>query len=168
MRSLYYSRKIAGVGRRIPIRAGDFDKRVVQADQEVTVFSRQVEDDQMLFHGYGSRNRKTANGFVGLDLVATGSAAGGAGDSIDGDVVLAITDSDGRRVKASTTFTDLETLRESLAENRSDRVIEPAFGDLAGPGRRLEVRVVADAASDGVEIDPTASSGKLVYGLFQG
>lgn len=168
MNELEPNRRLAGSGSKESIRASDLDQDTLKADTEVTVFSEQVADDQLLYHGYGVRDREYAEAFTALDLVASGNGAGTAGDAITGDVVLAVTDSQGRRVLASTTFESLAELRDAAAEARSDRIVEPALAPYAMPGRRLEVRIEADAASDGVEIDPANSSGKLYYGEIQG
>lgn len=165
---LYYDPRLVNQGSKEAIRAGDMDQDTLKQDTEVTVFSETVADDQFLYHGYGARNRDRAEAFVGLDLVASGNGTGTAGDDITGDVVLALTDSQQKRVLASQTFEDLDELRDSLSETRSDRVVEPALAPFARAGRVLEVRIEADAASDGVEIDPDASSGKLYYGEIQG
>jgi hypothetical protein len=159
--------RLAGTGRKETVRAGDFDQDTLKEDTEVTIWRKSVNDDQILFHGFGVQNRDFAEGFVGVDLVASGNGTGSAGDDVTGDVVLAITDSEGKRVLRSTTFESLEELRDSLSETRSDRVIEPAMSPYAEPGRNLEIRIEGDANSDGVEIDPDASTGKLYYGLVQ-
>jgi len=166
-RQLYHDARLAGEGSKESIRAEDFDQDTLKQGTEVTVFSRQVNDDQVLYHGYGSDVRATAEAFVQLELDASGNGTGAAGDAITGDVILAVTDSEGDRVLASRTFEDLDELRDSAAEQRSDRVIEPALAPLARSGRNLEMRVEADASSDGMEIDPTASSGKLYFGKVQ-
>ena len=165
---LSYNSNLAGAGSKETIRAGDLDQDTLKQDTEVTVYQHPVADDQRLYHGYGVRDSRYATGFVGLDLVASGNGAGAVGDAIQGDVILAITDSEGKRVLSSVTFESLEELRDSLAESRSERRVEPAMAPFARPGRNLEIRVDADAASDGVEIDPDASSGKLYYGKIQG
>jgi len=170
-RQLVVDPRAAGLGNKKTIRAGDLDQDDLKAGTEVPVWSKQVNDDQVLYHGYGPENRSAATGFVYLDLVATGDgAATSAGDPIRGDVVLAVTDSEGDRVLASTTFESLEELRDSAGDERTERVIEAAMsaeGDLAGPGRQLEVRIEADDTSDGYEIDPDESDGKLYYGKVQ-
>jgi hypothetical protein len=165
---LYYDGRLVGEGSKESIRANELDQDTVKVDTEVTVFQERVNDDQVLYHGYGDDERNQAEAFVGLDLVASGNGAGTAGDPISGDLVLAITDSEGRRVLASRTFEDLDELRDSLTETRSDRVIEPAQAPVATSGRQLELRVEADADSDGFEIDPDASDGKLYFGEIQG
>jgi len=165
---LYYDERLVGEGSKESIRANEFDQDTVKENTEVTVFSERVNDDQVLYHGYGEDERNRAEGFVALDLVASGNGSATAGDKITGDLVLAITDSEGRRVLAARTFEDLNELRDSLAETRSDRVIEAAQAPVATSGRQLEIRIEADADSDGAEIDPDASSGKLYFGEIQG
>ncbi|QGX95002.1 hypothetical protein EI982_09465 [Haloplanus rallus] len=162
--------RAAGLGNKKTIRAGDLDQDDLKAGTEVTVWQKQVNDDQLLYHGYGPDRRSAASGFVYMDLVASGNGTATAGDDIRGDVVLAVTDSEGDRVLASVTFESLEELRDSANDERTERVIEAAMsaeGDLAGPGRNLEVRIEADDTSDGYEIDPDASTGKLYYGKVQ-
>jgi len=153
----------AGLGSKEPIPAGAMDQDTLKAGSEVTVWSKQVSNDQQLFHGHGPEQREFAEAFVGLDLVASGNGSGNAGDEVKGEVVLAITDSDRKRVKASTTLDTLDQLRDALGEKRTSRILEAAMAPLAKPGRHLEVRMNADPASDGVEIDPSASSGNLYY-----
>jgi hypothetical protein len=159
--------RLAGAGSKESIRSGDLDQDTLKSGTEVTVFSKQVNDDQLLYHGFGPERRSAASGFVFLDLVASGNGTGNAGDKITGDVVLAITDSEGDRVLAATTFESLEELRDSSASDRTERIIESALSPFARSGRQIEVRVEADAASDGVEIDPSASTGKLYFGKVQ-
>jgi hypothetical protein len=155
-------------GSKEPISASDLDQETVKANTEVTVWSKQVNQDQVLFHGHGSHVREVAEAFAYLDLVATGSgAASSAGDPVNGKLVLAITDSDQRRVLRSITFDELDELRDAANENRSERPVEEALAPYGKPGRYLEVRVEADTASDGYEIDPSASSGRLWYTRIQ-
>ena len=150
-------------GDKVPIDAADFDQDTLKAGTEVTVWSRQVAQDEILLHGHGPHQREMAESFVGLDLVASGNGTGTAGDNIQGQVILAITNSDGTRVKADKEFDSLAQLRDALAEPRTDRIVEELMVPYAKPGRNLEVRIRASGASDGVEIDPSASSGNLYY-----
>jgi hypothetical protein len=160
---LYREPDLYDTGSKEPIPASAFDQDTVKAGTEVPVWSKQVGNDQILFHGHGPADREFAEAFVGLDIVASGNGSGGAGDNIQGELVLAITDSDQRRVLASTTFDTLQQLRDALSESRSDRPVENALGPYAKPGRHLEVRINSDPATDGYEIDPSASSGNLYY-----
>jgi hypothetical protein len=145
------------------IDASELDQDTVKAGVEVPVFQKQVAQDEILFHGHGPHRREQAEAFVGLDLVASGNGDGNQGDPIQGDVILAITNSDGTRVKASITFDSLAQLRDSQDEARTDRIVEEALAPYAKPGRNLEVRIDANSGSDGYEIDPSASSGQLYY-----
>ena len=164
---LYREPKLYNRGSKEPISAVDLDTETVKANTEVTIWSKQVNQDQVIFHGHGSHVRDVAEAFAYLDLVATGGGAGGAGDNINGKLVLAITDSDQRRVLSSVTFDELDELPDAASENRSERPVEEAMAPFAKPGRFLEVRVEADAASDGYEVDPSASSGRLWYTRIQ-
>lgn len=153
----------ANAGQKKPIRAGDMDQDTLKAGSEVTVWSKQCSQDQLLFHGHGPPKREFAEAFVGLQLEASGNGAGAVGDDVTGDVVIAIMDSEQKRVLASAVLDSLDQLRESQNESRTDRIVESALGPYAKPGRHLVVRVEADSNSDGVEIDPAASSGNLYY-----
>lgn len=156
--------RAAGVGSKETVRAGDLDGKTLSAGEEITVWTEDVNQDQLLYHGFGVRARDFAEAFVGLDIVNS------AGNPVDGDIVIAVENSEGDRTLASTTFESIEELRDSLNETRSDRVVEAAHtaeGNLAGPGRQLAIYVVADAGSDGDTIDPDASSGKMYYGKVQ-
>ncbi len=150
-------------GSKEPIPAGVMDQVELKQNTEVTVWSKQVGNDQILFHGHGRSQREYAEGFVGLDLVASGNGSGTAGEAIYGEVILAITDSDQKRVLASTTLDTLSQLADALDQERTARIVEMAMAPYANPGRHLEVRVNADPSSDGVEIDPADSSGNLYY-----
>lgn len=150
-------------GDKEPIPAGELSAESVKADTEVTVWEKQVGQDQRLLHGHGPREKSYAEAFVALDLVASGNGTGTAGDDIDGKLVLAITDSDQRRVLASTTFESLGQLRAAANQDRTDQIVEDILGPYAKPGRHLEIRVEATPGSDGVEIDPAASTGNLYY-----
>jgi hypothetical protein len=155
--------RLYGVGDKEPIPAGQFDQDTLKAGTEVVLWSKQVGNDQRLFHGHGREDREYAEAFVGLDLVASGNGTGTDGDKIQGELVLRITDSDQRRVLASMTLDTLQQLRDSLAESRTDRIIEAALAPFARPGRHIEVAVDADPGSDGAEVDPADSTGTLYY-----
>lgn len=144
-------------GDKEPIPAGEFYETTVKSQTEVTVWDKKVNQDQVLFHGHGPADREFAEAFVNLDLQSKNNGA------INGKVVLAITDSDQRRVLASTTFDSLEQLRAASNESRTNQIVEDALGPYANPGRYLEVRVEAVPGSDGNEIDASASSGQLYY-----
>jgi PHD/YefM family antitoxin component YafN of YafNO toxin-antitoxin module len=145
--------------------ASDLEQTEVRAGTEVTVWSRQINNDERGFHGYGPYERSEAESFAGLDVVASGNGAGTADEDINGTVILAITNSNQNRVLASTSFKSLNQLRDALQERRTDRIRQPSMAPYAKPGRHLEVRIDADAASDGYEIDPSGSSGQLHYAI---
>ncbi len=150
-------------GDKEPIEAGDLNQVTLKEGTEVTVWSRQCANDEILMHGHGSHLDSVAEAYVGLDVVASGNGALNAGDNINGKVVLAITNSDGTRVLADTTFDSLSQLRAALAQDRTERIIEELLTPYAKPGRNLEIRVRATSASDGAEVDPAASSGTMYY-----
>jgi hypothetical protein len=164
-RTLVEDRTLYSKGSKEPIAAGDLEKTTIPAGRETTVWAKQVGQDQLLWHGNGPEQREFATAFIGLDLVATGNGNGDGtdGDAIQGDVILAITDSDQRRVLASVTLDTLAQLRDALDESRTDRIVEAALGPYAKPGRHLEVRIDGNASSDGYELDPVDSTGNLYY-----
>ncbi|WP_336359054.1 hypothetical protein [Haloarcula sp. CGMCC 1.6347] len=152
------------IGNKKSIPASAMDQKTVVAGTEITVFAKQVAQDEILMHGHGSHLREIAQAFIGLDVVATGNGeASSAGDPVQGDVVLAITNSDQTRVLADVELDSLSQLRDSLSESRTDRIVEELLTPYAKPGRHIEVRLRADSGSDGYEIDPSASSGQLYY-----
>jgi hypothetical protein len=150
-------------GNKKPIKASAMDQKTVVVGTEITVWAKQVAQDEILLHGHGSHLRDIAEAFIGLDMVASGNGAGRAGHPIEGDVVLAITNSDQTRVLADVALDSLSQLRDSLSESRTERIIEELLAPYAKPGRHLEVRIRADSGSDGYEVDPSASSGQLYY-----
>lgn len=160
---LQYDQRAADVGSKETIRPGEFSAKTLSAGEEITVWTEEVNQDQLLYHGYGVRAREFAEAFVGLDV------QNAAGNDVTGDLHIAVEDSEGNEL-AETTFDDLDELRDSQAESRSDRIVEPAHtaeGNLAGAGRQLAIYLEADANSDGDEVDPGASSGKMYYGKVQ-
>lgn len=150
-------------GDKHPVGAGDLDQDTVKVDTEVTVFQEEILEGEVAWFGAGSHEREVAEAFIFASLVASGAGAGTAGDPITGDLMAVITDSRGKRVLAETTVDSLGELADAEADSRTDRPIQEALGPYAKPGRHLEFRVVADAASDGMEIDPAASSARLYY-----
>lgn len=150
-------------GQKRPVPASALQQTTVHAGKETTIWARKCQQDEALWWGHGPHERDRATAFVGLDLVASGNGTGAAGDAVNGEVVLAITDSRQNRVKASVTFESVAQLRDALQEDRTNRLIMEAMAPYAKPGRHLEIRLNADAGSDGVEIDPAASSGTLYH-----
>jgi len=163
MSKLGHSRRLAMVGDQRPIGASALDDDTVKQETEVTVWSKQVGQDELLFWGHGSQSRRDARAkFAYADLDASGNGAGAAGDPITGELVLAITDSDQRRVLVDYTLGDLE----ELADAASERPVMYALAPFAKPGRHIEIRVRADADSDDYEIDSANSSARLWYSVL--
>lgn len=152
-------------GDKRPVVAGDLDADTMKAGTEVTVWDKQVPDDKIGFFGAGPHQKTIAEAFIGLDVVASGAGTATAGDAIEGELIAAVVDSEQRRVLASTTVDSLGQLRDALSEERTDRPVLEALAPYAKPGRYLEFRIRATSASDGNEIDPSASSGTLYYSL---
>ena len=152
--------ELVGVGEPKPLNAGDLSNVTLKAGTEVTVYSKQVPNDKLLFWGHGGKNRQAADTrFAFADLVATGAGSGTDGDAILGDLILAITDSDQNRVLASWTLDQLGELADARQDDRTDRPVNYALAPYAKPGRHIEIRIQASAASDGVELDNTENPG---------
>lgn len=145
------------------INAGDLDQETLKAGTEVTVWSQQVPGDKVAWWGHGVEQRDYAKAFTFLDLVASGNGTGTAGDAIEGNLVAVYTDSQQERVLAETTVDALGELADAKDDKRTDRPIFEAHGPHAKSDRYLELRVVAASGSDGVEVDPSASSGRTYY-----
>ncbi|WP_338905236.1 hypothetical protein [Salinibaculum marinum] len=143
--------------------AADLDQDTLKAGTEVTVWSQKVPDDKVLFWGHGRAQREYADAFVFAELLASGNGTGTAGDELSGELVLAITDSQQRRVLASTVFDTLGELADAKADDRTNRPIMAALAPYAKPGRHIEIRIRAASGSDGKELDPSASSARLYY-----
>lgn len=150
-------------GQKRSVTAAALEKRTLTAGQENTVWAKQVQQDKKLFGGHGRSVRDYAEAFIHAKLVASGNGDGTAGDIIDGDLVIAITDSDQRRVLESHTVGNLGDLADAVDDSRTDRPVMAALAPFAKPGRHLEFRILPDAGSDGVELDPDASDARLYY-----
>ena len=150
-------------GQKRSVVASQLDQVTLKAGQENTIWAKQVAQDKKLFPGHGPQVRDYAKAFIHAKLVASGSGTGTAGDIIDGDLIVAITDSDQRRVLASFVVGNLGDLADALNSDRTDRPIMAAIAPFAKPGRHLEFRVFPDAGSDGVEVDPANSDARLYY-----
>lgn len=152
--------RLVDVGDPKPLNADDLQNVTVKAGTEVTIYSKQVPNDKLLFWGSGGKNRRGADTkFTFADLVATGSGAGNDGDAITGDLIVAITDSDQNRVLASYTLGDLGELADARQDARTERPVNFALAPYAKPGRYIELRVQAKASSDGYELDNTEAPG---------
>lgn len=149
------ARQIASAGTSRTIREGDLDNATtLQEDQEITIWSKQVPADKVYAHGAGSDNRQQGrDAFMYAKLHATGSGTGSADDAITGDLVAVITDSEQRDVHARYELGDLTSLADAQSENLTERPMQPVVVPIAREDQHLELRVIADANSDGVELD---------------
>lgn len=143
--------------------AEDFEQETVKADTEVTVWEKEVANDKIAWFGHGSHVREIAEAFAYCNLVASGNGAGAAGNAIEGELVLAVVDSEQRRVLRDVTLDNLGELADAENDERTERPVMEALAPYAKPGRYLELRVVSTSSSDGYEIDPSASSSRLYY-----
>jgi hypothetical protein len=128
------------------------------AGNEVTVYAEQVPADKVYHWGYGTPDRDGMSSFVYADL------QNGNGNAISGQLVLAVTDSTQEDVLAKRYFESLEDLRAAQSDERTERILMPEMQPAAGEDRHLELRVVADAGSDGDTYDPANSTINLNYG----
>ena len=155
-----FARGLVGIGDPKPLNADDLDNVTVKAGSEVTIYSKQVNNDKVLFWGHGGKDRRSADTkFRFADLVATGNGQGADGDSITGDLIAAITDSDQNRVLRSVTLGDLGELADAADDDRTERPVMFALAPYAKPGRYIELRVRAKPSSDGYELDNTENAG---------
>lgn len=161
VRSLRTKKGLYELGDRRTIRAGQLSDEVLRAGNDITVFREKVPSDKQFWWGHGGESRTSGNTVHTKGDVVR--AADGA--SIDGEVVLAITDSDGDPL-AKRTYADLESLREAINESRSERPMMAAMGPAAGSDRYIELRINADAANDSDTVDSAASTLKLFYTAF--
>lgn len=160
MAEMHYNAGLAQRGNARPLNADDLDAATLKADSEVTVYSKQVKNDKVLFWGHGGKDRRAADTkFMFGDLVASGNGTGVAGDAIAGELIAAITDSDQNRVKAWVTLGDLSELSDARTDDRTERPVMFALAPFALPGRYIELRVRASSSSDGVEVDNTEDPG---------
>lgn len=156
--------RIADAGTKKSIKDSDMTGATLNAGNQVTVWSEQVPADKLYAHGYGSDSRNNGRtSYIYADLVASGAGTGSAGDSIGGDLELVVTDSQQKDVLARYSLGDIQSLRDAASESRTDRPTHPALAPLAQEDRHLEIRVTADAGSDGVVVDPSASDARLFY-----
>jgi len=146
-----------------PVKASHFDSVELRANQDTTVYRERKPDDKFQFWGHGGNNRQvgtTVHKYA--DLVASGNGTGDAGDQIEADVIVAITDSDGR-ILAERQVGDVSTLADAMDETRTERPMMPALAPYLEQGRYREIIINADEASDGVELDTTESSARFWY-----
>ncbi|WP_363467831.1 hypothetical protein [Halogeometricum borinquense] len=152
-----------GEGQKRSVTASALSKETLKAGTENTVWAKQVAQDKKLFAGHGPEVRDYAKAFIHAKLVASGAGSGDAGDIINGDLIVAITDSDQRRVFASHVVGNLGDLADALEDDRTSRPIMAALAPYAMPGRYLEFRILPSPGSGGVELDPAESDARLYY-----
>jgi hypothetical protein len=162
--TLQFSRQLAALdANKKPIKATHLDQTEVRAGDDVTVYREKKPDDKFWYWGHGGQNRQSGNtAHKYADIVCSGNGSGTSGDPVEGDVYVAITDSDGR-VLAERHVGDISTLADAADDARTERPVMPALAPYLTQGRYIEVLINADADSDGMEIDPSASSARLWY-----
>jgi len=135
-----------------PITIDHLDNDTVKAGAEVTIYSKKVPQDKIMWHGAGGKNRDSADASpMHCKLLADGTGTGTDGDVIEGELIAVISDSDGRALYTRT-LGDLGTLAEYAAENPTERPLQYALAPYATPGRNVELRVNAASGSDGAKI----------------
>lgn len=150
-KDIVHEPKLAEAGRRKVIKGQDLDTPTLIANNEITIWSAQVNSDTVLYHGYGSRNREVGeNAFTYFEALADGTGNGADGDAIEGTLIAVITDSEQQDVLARREIGDLQDLADAQSDARTERPHLPAQGPAAGEDKHLELRIEADSASDGV------------------
>lgn len=145
------------------IKGANLSQTTVREGDDVTLYRERRPDDKIQWFGHGGEDRTSGNtAHKYADLVASGNGSGTAGDQLQGDIIVAITDSDGR-ILAERQLGDSQTLADAAADARTERPTQPAVAPYLEMGRYKEVIFNADAASDGVELDPSASSARIWY-----
>lgn len=145
------------------IKASHREQTTVREGDDVTLYRQRRPDDKVQWFGHGTEARDSGNSAHKFaDLVASGGGAGTAGDALEGEVIVAITDSDGR-ILAERQLGDAQTLADAADDARTERPMMPALAPFLTQGRYMEVLFNADAASDGVEVDPANSSARIWY-----
>jgi len=161
---LSFDERLARIlGNKRAIKASQLEQTTVREGDDVTLYREQRPDDKVRWWGHGwpsQEQGETAHKY--FDAVASGNGTGNVGDQLVGDFLVVIADSEGR-VIYEMDFGDSQTLADAQAEPRTDRPTQKAVGPGVNQGQYMEVRFNADAASDGVEYDPSASSGRAWY-----
>lgn len=162
---LSYSAKFARAGDSETVKHGDLDGTVPLTEGEsITLFAKQVPADKVYAWGFGTRNREDSrSSFMHADLVASGNGTGTQGDAIEGRVEVEIQDSEQRDSLYRYSYGDAGNLSDAAADNRTERPMQPALGPGAREDRHITFQIVADSASDGVQIDTSASDMRLWY-----
>ena len=162
------AKSLYNAGDKRPVTETDLDTVTVKAGVPVSIWQRQMNQDQLGWFGHGSHVREIAEAFIYAQVVATGNGAGTAGDPIEGELVARIRDSDDNHTLAEVTIDTLGELADAKSESRTDRPVLEALDPYAKPGRLLDFAIVSTSASDGYEIDNTAGNSdvRLYYSLL--
>lgn len=145
------------------VKASHLNQTTLREGDDVTVFRERRPDDKLQWWGHGDEDRQEgSSAFKYAELVASGGGTANAGDAIEGDIIIAITDSDGR-ILVERQAGDVDELTDAANDSRTERPMMPAYAPYLTQGRYREVIINADAASDGAELDPSASSARLWY-----
>lgn len=151
-------------GSRRAIKAGHLrGDETLRQGQKIVVYDEKVPSDKTRWFGYGLEGLPMGVARMYAELVASGDGAGSAGDAIEGDVRVRVTDSTGDNIIASRELGDLGTLADAANDERTERPKLPALGPGGSGDRRLQVVINADEPSDGVQIDPTESQARFWY-----
>lgn len=151
-------------GSRRAIKASHLDgDEPLRSGQKIVVYDEQIPADKTRWWGYGLEGLPMGVARMYAELVASGDGTGSQGDAIDADVKVRITDSTGDTTIASRELGDLGTLADAAADERTERPKLPALGPAGSSDRRLQLVINADEASDGTQIDPSASSARFWY-----
>ena len=145
------------------ISGADLDNVTLQSGEWVTIWSDTVKADQLLFWGFGPRNREAADAsFSFVELLANGNGTGTDGDQISGQIRFSVTDSTGDDLRRRV-YGDLDDLQDAKSESRNDRPMNPELQPAAREDRNLELQVKVAGSQDGVEV-ASDSNVKLHYG----
>lgn len=144
------------------VRAGDLSQTTLREDAYVVL--EDIESDNVHFyvHGYGRGSTENPSlKFAELDLVASGNGTGSAGDAIEGELrEVVYHDEEHERIKRVNGKYELDELRNPA---RSEGVPVPEASVGAREDEHVVLEVKTTSGSDGVELDPTASSGSIPY-----
>ena len=150
--------RLASAGTKQSVKDSELESVSLREDNEITVFSEQVPADKLFAWGYGSDDRNQGRtSYIYADVQDNN------GNDVEGDIMYVVTDSEQRDVLARYDLGDIQSLRDAASEARTDRPTNPVLGPAASEDRHIELRIEADAASDGATIDPSASDVRFFY-----
>ena len=141
------------------IRSDDLNDGVtMNAGNEITIYSRQVPSDKVYYHGAGRESRTSGRrAFVYADL------RNEANEPIEGDLLGVVTDSEQRHAHGEYEIADLETLREAVDDDRTERPMQPIVAPGARDSQHIELQVRAASGSDGETFDRSNSTVELYF-----